>query len=1739
MAQVIRKFDSGGKTKQVKLFEVPDFGKYNQADLIKNGYQNIGEYIRSNNLKPDEAIQFKDAVSYLLNGIKNGTVTMDAKGDFTDSTGQKSSTGELERKKFLGIKLGMKNNENNAYGRAAHYLSGVIKGMGQYTPPAPEKPKPWDFNTDLGNEALGGNWSYEGFARLDYDPNTKTHGIKNRIAAITKVLQNRLNYMKSNPGFDYNKNVYKDENDIISRFQSAVDALKDGTYDVGDYNALARIGITDADKYFQTDFSKEVPQTPSSVEGQVGTVDKDWKHSGYTRTVGPDGKYHVYRQGTNQEMPEGLLPYNIFSGKPYQFLYNGDITDFENVPEQYKNSAQLQLDGSWNGLQELQNYDPYMADIMGQGYKYGIDVTPLTSLQGRLIRATDSKNGTGKVGYFYRPQNELNYSNAQVVYDDYTGQSYLKYGNQTIPLGDYNYDAQMQQIPFVDFRDSKQQNWDAIYNSIYNNARLKDVNSNIYKLTKNLLDRLYNQKESPLSEEYNGERVWNNNGTFIKIRKNPDGNYSFAFNDNITSTPNQVTMNGIQRQKSPYTFQGKPLYEYDKYRWVDDQGVLYYRSPYTNTIIPAPTQIPKGQSGIKINQQQAQQDVNPFIQKDANEERTKKVVQSYNGRQAITFDEMGKSHRDDGSVIKDSDKWRLRAAFADVLSAGLGFVPGANLAAAGIGAGASVTEFIADAASDGLGLGDVGRLAMNLGMDALSLIPGGKAVKAFKSFTKIKKSIPLLLTAVNSATFLDPDVRSAYSETLNKIAGSGKVSDLNTGDFKNLAAIAGTLLGVRNLAKRSQNWTNSAKSDTGKRRITATINGKEQSLDVSSEEIKTSLLSSKTNKQKKDILRKKFAEAYNKQNKLEGENAVKPEDVILDTKRLGTKLDAEVLYGNYKPNWFASTKFGNYLVGYEGPETIRGGNIPFSDAWFARRFGTPLPTSPQPDTKIKGPLEQKTVLSLPSPSQVTRKDYIDPSSRNLGRSNLTDRGDIVWETPVEAPNAKGIRLARSINSILEPFMDIAKSSSAARYQRYKTDAENIVLQRTINSNIRLDQFIEDQIPGGRVFGRARAKKEREYKDIFYPAAEQEQKRMWANLMATKQHDVNQSQVARADAERVRQRQLAEETKRSVDKAAALITAQQYSTPLQGAAYKAKQNMYNSLFNQRYYDMQEALRNKKLPHKKSNKKKKTSRDNNIKRREFGGILFKDGGLIPKYWGGNVMERGKKDQWLKADNTYSNATDLNSWDNYYDMEGILNDITSSQLFQNSDATKLTQTLNQLSSFDLPWKKQLNAKGYKDWNTLYSSTGLNKYFGEDTNKFDLLGPSTWNRNALLQTLANKYNSLDNTLQVGNTQIWNDNGTWKALPTFSPEEEAALKVTRPTSAPAASASGTTPGQNKGDGSLVRSAYPTPTKQLKIYPEDFIEVGRMIGGLVTNNRAANEYLKGLKPLSLDTYENYVPLQGNAQAQNSAHRQSGLLASLAGMGRYSDANTQLAGMLDISSKIADLNFKGDLQDAEMYYKTRMLGQQESDAAKARRVEISNKNRMSANAIDAAKHQAKSSLIATNFQNVLSPWSAGIENRLRQRRTLLDRLGLEQKQNELTNFYEPQLANLRSQYNADLKAYIDANKSDVGWTDSDTYKAYEQKSKEINNRMYQDYLKYRQQVLGSPYLFSNRVVFSKSGGTLSAKDRIKLQEIKDFNKRLLEDNKQYYKNSQEASREFNKMLRHMSSLTAELIKKAMT
>ena len=90
-------------------------------------------------------------------------------------------------------------------------------------------------------------------------------------------------------------------------------------------------------------------------------------------------------------------------------------------------------------------------------------------------------------------------------------------------------------------------------------------------------------------------------------------------------------------------------------------------------------------------------------------------------------------------------------------------------------------------------------------MDAISLIPVGKTLKATKALGKIAKSIPLILTAVNAATTLgNANQRNSIVQSLTKVKNLD-FGSLSTSDYKNITVALGLVLGAKNVTSVANN----------------------------------------------------------------------------------------------------------------------------------------------------------------------------------------------------------------------------------------------------------------------------------------------------------------------------------------------------------------------------------------------------------------------------------------------------------------------------------------------------------------------------------------------------------------------------------------------------------------------------------------------------------------------------------------------------------------------------------------------------------------------------------------------------------------------------------------------------------------------------------------------------------------------------------------------------------------------
>lgn len=1632
MSQVIRKYNSGGQTDKPKLLSVKGLGDFNQDDLIKRGYRDVDEYASSKGLGNTAAADFRNAVQYMLEGISNGTMTMDAMGNFQDATGQKSSTGELDRKKFLGIKTGVKNTENNAYGLAADYLYNIIKGSPQYKQPEVKKER---FNANkLMEDAISREWY--GGNTIDYN-----NWFRNRTEQDRNALMGRIwdsaDYNQIFQSHDWSGTNIKSAEDLAALGRAYGAAITNNKLDNDDYNTFAALGGTGLDKFIRPTQQATTPQS-STAEGQQGKVDTSWTNSEYDRTVDDKGKYHIYKKGTNEEV-SGILPGNVFKGVGNRYAFDGNIYDDSNLPEQYRQDITRARQAQLGEYTSLTDNNPFTKMLKGQGYNYITNLSQFASGVGNNVlygAYSNPSDVNGKMGFYLKNPTTGKTTRGSVELNKSLGEyQFIGEDGNVINLGAYNPNGARQGVKFVDYTDTSKANWENLFNTWMQDPDLSNPASEAYRMVQNTLSKWIDSKQSPFVK-YGKNYKWAAGDNDMNVARNNDGTLSWYFNNKVESE--DESSNELRRLLSIPTA--------ERSREINDR-ILKLQGYKKGGVISA-------QLGTKFIEDTTPLKVSA-VQPDAEQiERNTKARQSFTGRSNVSLGN-NKDITDAGGVIKTSDKVRLGAAMADLASIGLGFVPGANLASAGVGVGASLAEFGADLASDGPQWGDFGRLGMNLGMDALSLIPVGKALKATKALGKIKKSIPVLMTLINTTPYLDPAIRSEYSKTLSKLT-KGDIKSLNTGDFKNLSAIASTVLMGKNLAQSHRGWWNSSTTPSGKRRVTAMIDGKQQTLEVDDAFFKNT-------KGKNQIaeLKTKFAEQYNKANKLEGDKAIKPESVSVGTKYFGRRPQSEEVEGTKTDgNWFSNSLIGKHIAGYRDPSVVRGSeNIPFSDAWFLKRRGSAATTQLEGRDKNTPPL-----LMLPAPSQ-------------------TNRAVPVGGTPVQSPNAKAVRTINSVSSILEPFVpkNLPAIIPASR------NANKVVASQTIQPNQRLDQFIEGQIPGGLVYGRARTKRERQYRDIFHPVVEREQNTLWDQLTSTPEYRnrliiTNQPQGVQAGP--TAPIDLFTETQKNVRKSLQVSESRK-----------------------------ERSRNNALPHKPKSKKKKTSRDDRVTKKA-------EGGLIQFLQGGNTVGRIKaKDMssWnrSKALSGYDFGADVDRWKSQYigsddwrqayaaafnGGEDIYDQLTSmtGNYFGGNYNYSVQDPLAKHRQVTFRGTNQgfddLIRKGIVGYGTTEGNSGFDVYAGDRT------GNRTLGRGMSAEDVS-RFNKQ---LRTRGLELYDkgDGGYRLRLLQDPTNELGEVVVTAPRVSNPSNIKRTPGNTKKG-------------LKLNVAPEEVLALGRMVGGLAANNRVARIYKEGLKPTLLDTFENTVPLQGNFQATTNAEQQASNLESVAARPRTSDASLQLAGELEASGRAGQARFQGGLQDAEMFYKTRMLGQQESDAAKARRVEVANRNRASMNAIDAAKKQIDAGRVTANYQQVIAPYLAGVENRFRQTKAMRDQLALESYLNEANSNYNTSAAKIMEDYKDDpIGAQRELSKLQKG--------------------LQSDMLKKRSSLISTPWL----VQFSGKGSKLSYAERAMLQRAKDFNKRLSDDNKQFHKDVMESKREHNKMITNMSALTAALIKKGM-
>lgn len=573
------------------------------------------------------------------------------------------------------------------------------------------------------------------------------------------------------------------------------------------------------------------------------------------------------------------------------------------------------------------------------------------------------------------------------------------------------------------------------------------------------------------------------------------------------------------------------------------------------------------------------------------------------------------------------DKVRLGTAAADAISAAAAFIPGYGTVASGVlGIGSTLTNIGADIADESMSGWDVaGNALYGSIMDVVGLIPGmgatGKAAKIVRVLKPVSKLAMRTLQAYGM-------VHSA--DAFNKLMSNP--SDMSADDW-------------RNLVTGLQAISGEARYKGGKRAVSRATTQR----DVADVKTSTGRMATIS---KEDLDKLRETKGLKAQNKLFSE--------LTGGQKLQREFKGREF--NWKQPWKSRLHSDNPEFSTRTESTF----LPEDTSWDARLF--------RGMQKKKKPSQQTTASNfdrLRNLSSQTGK--LTPQEiATINRQRVKSGKGKLTQQEIEALNQRRSNRAGSAE-------DNSFQARLARYKQDKKDGKfNSVEDDIKRAKDELAEATRQQrlaVPTG-------------YGSIVSPDAKEARFIMGLSkaiptvnpsrppitnppaIIPRQQIEIPKPQTTPFNSQRIREgleraqraiesnpertaRLQAQEAYRNVRQYFNMYGVPQYKKPLTGAARRNKQNTYNQLFGEGYYAMQDALRNRPLPHKQSNKKKKTSRDDRrTVKREEGGILDR----VRKFDGGGITETARKAiQYALNNNWFTNLYNqksLTGWDSSKD-------------------------------------------------------------------------------------------------------------------------------------------------------------------------------------------------------------------------------------------------------------------------------------------------------------------------------------------------------------------------------------------------------------------------------------------------------------------------------------------------------
>lgn len=1752
----IRKYNVGGTAQKQIVDEAPMtiLGMHFDKETLKNAMlgQQADAYAQHMGFSPEQTKQFKEDLKIRVEEILNGT------SYFTDNrelyVPENSSLPSSENLGWEKEKEGKTKSLRNRSIRVTNYLVSYMNDLGFR---AERKNKDfYKVNNDRINSIFKDHIKKEGgneFNQMwldkdEYDPATKTRKMTNRAKALAEAIQleidklnNDVNYRK---GFDYLGQYDTDWNtrhsDVTKQLSEIKTALQNGELTDDELETLStKYGINFGDSSLLT--TKQNIDTDKSVEIQTN-YDEQQQESA------------AEQEEEQSQTQDGWQYHSPFETITPKYSYKGQLYDYDSLPEGVKATAETAMGRSSLASESNIFGAPYVSWAT-QGFS-GLE----NGANGELvITYSDPIRNEGKK-FYYKPKDENTWqlvNNVTYPEDKQNGSWVISYTDnngdtKTANLGVWT--GEVSPLPTFTPTGDKPKDFYQFKQDVLHNTLLSKKYTERFKINlKKILKKYQNANDVYYDADKNAV-VYKNGNSYIYATIKEDLREKL---NNVNLSPDNI-MHMLEKLELVEVKYGT-LTPYEK-----QGGVLKAQSGMQ----VVPIDIISYRQDLKNNNKQQQE-----------QQQEQNVSTNYPGRAQTRymFDQSaGKEHAAmSGIELTNSDYWRLGGAMVDLASVGLSVIPGANITSAAVGAGASVNEFVQDMRDlgrDGAqGFWDsLGEFAVNLGMDAVSLIPAGKAAKIGKIGSTLLKYLPHIAGLIQTGMFtFDPQQRAQLEKTIDKML-SGDFGKLNANDYNNLAFLGRTLIGANHIRK---SVVKPSKTGDNKVETEVTVDGTDYTISYTASSDKTTGWKKKNKEKIEQRLKKDLESQVSKDVKAELEEKLRqeiktanPEITDADLKiKVNQEIKAKVdeilkdveievptnLFGriNSEPirkqkSQATAKKFGQGIFGYKGSDSW------ISDYYWDKRLTNRGQKSTQTSDNQKSifNVEEQTypeilglpyypkqdVLMLPQPRNVM---YADPKG-NI-HTQFPNQGKVMY-----ADNRGNIN-SRPFGNNSRTIINPTKQELDYENARTQYMADMADMSAKVRERIQKNKAIE------KLFKQNKAK------------------------LAQQERDAN-----RNPRTKVQQRRDA-------------------------------RHVFNS---------KESIKQQEKIEKDIQRKKKENDEQPVNKKYQGGVLnqkdanfftlldsYKSGGsLMPKFYGGGWFDfwkekylderslefdhKGKpynsNDALGRSEGVYSNGTvnnnltaqDIfNKQQEYYGSEKIsadaikaLNSINSSNT--NSNIEDLLKSYNdkvqQLHDYKKNATHAYGEKGAKDFNSTYNLLYPSSPIGYDETQSDIFGGNTYLRVANSFEDDDAYSGQRNfkyTFNGNDYNIWMDQeGKLNIADNLTTENQT---ETRSEARKTDVGSQTRADQGQDlTGNLDLEFVQEQKNKGKLNPnstwfDSLLGVGFAIG---SNTAQTKQLLNELDYLRKQTWYNHSPEMRDYVTERLAQINAGKYRS--SVKNTSDATINNLAMQGAASQGNDIISNATAQSQKVYDASRTTNRAYQDANLERSVTNANDNMQGHITNELTKAKLKTDNLATiqtNLNNLLAEFKqnkTNLADKEEQAKYQILQTQLQQKVAHNESVTE-EIYGKRAK--AILLNGITDEEKIAEINNMDNSKAIEQASGQNSmfKKNYEDYKKKWMLDLYTNYYESIPAIFGslnmpwipgrgskqqnpliatsfKNGGKLTQSEKERIQRLKDYNKAKLEQAKAFHKKIDKQLDNFHKNHRQSAAGTLRLIEKSL-